>query len=459
MIPPSWHAADGESHDLRSSTSYPSEAIAATADSPIPLHRRNLRLIDSAGVRLAAAGGAVLLASLGAVIAQTPFVLTAAFLSTAAVVTRLQFVLPPGWVIVVLLYVIAPLGALLREIDAVGLVLVLALAAVMPFVVATAVGHRRRVLPRLALLAPLASLALIAIASLTWSPTPEYGSDKTLLFVTTGIIPAAFVLVLRSATGRVGWTPIALGAMATAAATLIFADSNYPPTLFGTNPIWASRGVLLGALVVLFAPFPLVGKLVAVPVMIAAGLSTGSLGPLVGLGAGVIAGVLESLRQSGGRTGRAAIGWIGLAAGVFSVAAALVSGLADPLLASVYDDPNVDARAQYLAAAWEAFVEAPVFGIGVGGFAASGLAGGDYPHNLVAEVAVELGYVGLVLLLLWTALALRSAAGSGVMMAIVVGTLAFSLFSGHIGSNTEFWVCTALAIAGSPLLRSDRGAR
>ena len=64
------------------------------------------------------------------------------------------------------------------------------------------------------------------------------------------------------------------------------------------------------------------------------------------------------------------------------------------------------------------FLDAPLFGAGIGGFAGAG----EYPHNLVAEVAAELGFVGVLLLLLWFGLALRGAARSPVLVALVVST-------------------------------------
>ncbi len=129
----------------------------------------------------------------------------------------------------------------------------------------------------------------------------------------------------------------------------------------------------------------------------------------------------------------------------------LFAGLADPFLAGVLNDPNTEARAGYLRVLGPLFLDAPLFGAGIGGFAAAGA--GEYPHNLVAEVAAELGFVGVLLLLFWFGLALRGAARSPVLVTLVVSTSVFSLFSGSLASNPEFWMSTALAVAMSPIRR------
>ena len=74
-----------------------------------------------------------------------------------------------------------------------------------------------------------------------------------------------------------------------------------------------------------------------------------------------------------------------------------------------------------------------------------------YPHNLVAEIAVELGSIGLLAMLAWFGLALRGAARSPVLVALVVATAVYSLFSGNLAGNAEFWMFSALAVAAFPI--------
>ena len=54
----------------------------------------------------------------------------------------------------------------------------------------------------------------------------------------------------------------------------------------------------------------------------------------------------------------------------------------------------------------------------------------------------------------WLAFAVRGAAGSPILMALVVSTALFTLFSGSLASNAEFWLCSAFAVARFPLTRA-----
>ena len=120
----------------------------------------------------------------------------------------------------------------------------------------------------------------------------------------------------------------------------------------------------------------------------------------------------------------------------------------------VVDDPNVTSRASFLGAAASLFLQSPIFGVGIGGFAASGL--DLYPHNMIAEVAVELGSIGILLFLAWFILALRGAARSPMLVALVVATSVYALFSGSLAGNAEFWMFSALAVAKFPISNNRR---
>ena len=110
-------------------------------------------------------------------------------------------------------------------------------------------------------------------------------------------------------------------------------------------------------------------------------------------------------------------------------------------------------RAGFLEAAWRLFLSSPLLGVGIGGFASTGI--DQYPHNLIAEVGSELGVIGVLALAAWFGLALRGAARSPLLVALVVGTTAFSLFSGSLASNGEFWMFSALAVASLQLRKTS----
>jgi O-antigen ligase len=366
-------------------------------------------------------------------------------------------VLNPAWLIVAWLYLSGPIGILLSQAG-IGLsTAALLLMAPSPFVLAALV-IRPQSLARLLLLAPLLLLLLLAELSLGWSADPSYGVEKLTLWTLTSLLPAAFILVLAPGSAGVSWRLMGAVAFVYALGLLVFGASSalYPgrATLFDANPIWAARAAFVGALVVLFGPFPSVAKLGMAPVMILAGITTVSLGPAIGLVVGAWAGVAETLRCAGGADRRVVLGWAALALLTGLAVVVLLSGALDPMLARLASDTNTSSRATYLGAAGRLFLEAPALGIGIGGFAATGL--DLYPHNLVAEVASELGSVGIMALLAWLGLALCGAARSPALVALVIGTGTFTLFSGNLAGNAEFWMFSALAVAMLPTGGRDR---
>lgn len=119
---------------------------------------------------------------------------------------------------------------------------------------------------------------------------------------------------------------------------------------------------------------------------------------------------------------------------------------------------NVVSRMAYLEAAGSLFLRAPLTGVGIGGFAATGL--DLYPHNLLAEVAAELGIVGVLVLAGWFIMAFRAAAGSPVLVALLASAAVFTLFSGSLAGNSEFWIVSGLAIGASrSRIAADAAAR
>ena len=409
------------------------------------LSRREAILVVATGC-----AGAVL-AALPTLAIQLVVVLGAAIVTASMMMARAWRVLNPAWLIVAWLYLLGPLGSLLNQAG-VGLsTAALVLMAPGPFVVA-AVLRRPWSLERLVLLAPLGLLMALAGLSLWWSPDSAYGVDKLTLWILTGLLPATFILVLAPGSSSISWRLIAGVALLYALGLILFGGATPlnpgRATLFDANPIWAARAVFIGALVVLFGPFPLFAKLATAPVMILAGLTTVSLGPALGLVVGAWAGVSEALRCADRRDRRVVVGWAALLLISGIALVVMLSGALDPMLARLGVDPNASSRVNYLAAAGGLFLQAPILGVGIGGFAATGL--DFYPHNMVAEVGSELGSLGILFLLAWVGLALRGAARSPIVVALVVATIVFSLASGNLAGNTEFWMFSALAVSMLP---------
>jgi O-antigen ligase len=432
---------------LRCSRILRARRYAAAAPSP-----RDAFLVGASG------GAAAIVAVLLTLAMQVAIVLGAAVLTAIMMMARAGRVLNPALLIVAWLYLLGPIGSLLSQAG-IGLsTFALLVMAPSPFVLA-ALAMRPQSLARLLLLAPLLLLLLLAGLSLGWSADPPYGVEKLTLWTLTGLLPAAFILVLAPGSSGVSWRLIGAAAFVYALGLLVFGASSalYPgrAIVFDTNPIWEARAAFVGALVVLFGPFPSVAKLGMAPVMILAGLTTVSLGPAIGLVVGAWAGVAETLRCAGGADRRVALGWVALVLLTGLAVVVLLSGALDPMLAHVANDPNVGSRSTYLVAAGRLFVQAPLLGVGIGGFASTGL--DLYPHNLIAEVASELGSIGILVLLAWFGMALRGASRSPVLVALVAATGSFALFSGNLAGNQEFWMFSALAVAMFPI--GGRGAK
>jgi O-antigen ligase len=352
---------------------------------------------------------------------------------------------------------VGPLGGIVRGLGfGVSTVALLVLAPV-PFVI-FALLQRPDSRRRLVLIAPFALLVLLAGVSLLWSPSPGPGVEKLAVLVLTGLIPAAFLLVLTRAAAEISWPLIVIAALFSAVALIALGEYSplYPDRLsvFGDNPIWTARAAFIGAIVLLFGPFPWLARLLGVPVLVVAGVLTASLGPAVGLVFGSLAGVVVALHQASRANRRVLPVAVGLGAlfgiALVAIVADVFSGSSSSIFSRLFvNDPNVAGRASFLAVAVPMFLGAPLQGVGIGGFAASGLSA--YPHNLVAEIAAELGVLGLLAYASWLALALRGALRSPLLTALVVATTLFSLFSGSIASNVEFWLFTAVAVALVPI--------
>ena len=418
----------------------------------------------------AVAVGAAALA--GAVVAAMPstafqlaLVIGLAACVLAVVLARQGTLLNPVLVLVGVLYLVGPIGTLVREAGLGLSTLVLMIGVATPFVLAAA-ARSSTVLGSLPALAPLAGLVLLAAASLAWSEDPAYGLQKLSVWIIGGLVPAGFVFVLRVVIGGVSWPALLVVAGASAVALIVFGGTTpeYPDrvTLFGDNPIWTARAAFIGALVALFGPFPRTVRALAVPVLLVAGLLTVSLGPLLGFVVGTWTGAVVAIRSPERRAGPRQAGWItlGFVTGVAILvlfADAVFGGDRSLLGRAILADPNVVGRTILLDTAISQFVESPVQGVGLGGFAARGIL--EYPHNLVAEVAAELGVVGLAMLLSWAALAVRGAAGSPLLGALLAATGVYALFSGSVASNAEFWMISALAVASTARRAAPGSAR
>lgn len=408
-------------------------------------------------VALAIGAGIAVLPTSGAQLTALGAVLLGVATTVLALARR---TLNAVWVIVVALLLIDPLGLVATQL-ALPISIVLVISGLpVPFAL-IGLWQDATARVRLARIAPLVALVALAAVSLVWSADAVDGFRKLGLWVLLGVVPAGAILILASPARPPAWPTLVLAAGAFAVALLLFGTTDIYPgrlTFEGGNPIWMARATFLGALVAAFAPGHRAVRAAALVPLLVAGLMTNSLGPTLGLVLGAGAGAFEAIRIAPARGGRT---WLRLSA--LGVVVAMGTALALAVVADtpehltpLFEDPNVTSRAQYLGAAMDMFLSAPLLGAGFGGFSSLGLAD-TYPHNIFFEIGAELGVLGLALLVTWLVAAFRAAARSPVLVALLVATTVYALFSGNVSGNTELWTISALCIALAGRGRSIAG--
>jgi O-antigen ligase len=404
---------------------------------------------ERALVLAGACGIGMALSALPSLASQVAVALAAGLAFVTLATARFNWVLNASWIVVASLYLAGPLGSVLAGYN-IDLSIVLAIVvSFVPFAL-VALAIRRDSRRRLLILSPLAVLLLLGLASLAWSPNAAYGSGKLVIWLITGLIPASFVVILVAAGGTIAWRPIVVAAALTALGVILFGQAlpGYPGrlTLFDANPIWEARALFIGVVVAALIPMPMSLRLALVGAMVYAGLLTVSRAPALGCVFGVCAGGMEILRHLDWRDRRVKLAWAALGL-IVALGVTILLGLLDQVstvFSTLLADPDVSSRLTFYGEGARLFSMAPVAGIGIGGFAATGL--DLYPHNLVIEIGAELGVLGLAAAGAWLLLAIRGASGSPVLVGLVVATAFFSLFSGSLASNSEFWLCSALAV-------------
>lgn len=231
-------------------------------------------------------------------------------------------------------------------------------------------------------------------------------------------------------------------------------------TIDGMNPIWLARSfALAGVCLFLFPTQSNIVKLLGLTLVIAGILPTGSRGPLLSL---IMTLVVWSVVRSGRVGGRAVI--VVVVAGVLVISAFLFAGDDIETTLNSYFSRGQhqgfveeSGRPQIFSLAANDFLSAPVVGVGLGVFGRSSghfskdLFGktsskqGLHPHNIVLEILTELGMLGMILAVIalrpgkWL-LDLRNPYFYPFLL-----TVAFSMSSGDITTNTGVIIFGTLA--------------
>lgn len=326
-----------------------------------------------------------------------------------------------------------------------------------------------------------AALALLMFARLTASASPDYGSLKTKLFLLQNVLflLAGIVIAQRRRTFDV-YLLLSL-VLATMSALLLLyrlaqgeahavfdsrftISSNEGPIQFGRQ---SAEGLIIGTYALLAVRPGTLRKiaLVATPLLGVALVAAGSRGPVLGAIVGLV--VLLSLAL----TDRASRSRLLLLAGCGIVAALLVGQLLPgqsisrslSFLTGSGSGLSSNGRSALWSQAYSLFRDHPLFGIGTGGFfAANGVE--HYPHNLLLEVAAELGVLGLALVIAFLAATVvrlvrswRFSVGPdrlrvAVIAALFAAATTNALFSADIQENPSVWLTAGFAV-GLSLIR------
>jgi O-antigen ligase len=324
----------------------------------------------------------------------------------------------------------------------------------------------------LGLAAPLVVIGIALVASLAWTPAPEYGAEKAWKFVTLTLLAALAPLFLveeERDLRRYFWWTVAMAAL-TAVVTLAGPRASDGRLTIGIegNTIGIGHLLCTGAIILLLGALT---DLVPARVWALAG-SVGLVGVAAGVGSrGPLLSFVVALAATGAiwlaRVPRTVLPVLL----VVVAGAALVPFLSLPessgqRLGTAVADPvgalEADPRYTSFSQAARIIEQHPLLGIGTGGFQSVGALESppeDYPHNMVLEVWAELGLAVLVVLLasivvllsgLWTAAwRLPPSSPACGLLYLLIGVFLFNLFeamlTGDLNENRTFWGVFGLA--------------
>ncbi len=319
-------------------------------------------------------------------------------------------------------------------------------------------------------------LAAWAATSLLWTRNVQYGFDKLGTFVALGMIPG--VVAAAFAGGKRSWSPALVGGLLFAGLTLTQGTYQLDGRLSieGNNPIWVARSCLMAASIAVWAPScSMLLRLVTASVTIYVALMTGSRGPLTSfVTAPILVWTWEALNHR-------AVMSRSLLKRLVLLVLLVEAAVAFALLKGAHDVPEGSARRQVLSRlqpnqslaedpalierralrerAFELFVDAPLWGAGIGGNAPLGQI--EYPHLLPLEIASELGIVGLAIWLVAVAGGLARARHDRLLFILYLQAILYSMSSGDLSANemVVLFSCLGGATAAASGHPAPTGAR
>jgi O-antigen ligase len=309
---------------------------------------------------------------------------------------------------------------------------------------------------------------IYSIVSLGWASNDSLGFSKFQILLVHGVIPGIYTYLIYKKFKTFSWTSVLLFGLAFSILHHIYAiyTPQYPGrlTLPGGNPIFDARILFAAVTIALWGKnIPMLLRVATIGFGITSGIATQSRGPLMAL---IIANmfVLFYILYKKYKAGQLKIN-NSLKIGIFIllvIASFFAWNYKDQMQTVIGDsrfavlvnqnqlagDANFVGRKDLQTAALDKFMEHPFFGTGLGGDSVMGKF--YYPHNIVLEIASELGLVGITLWLIAFLYSCFAAKRSGVLLVLIIQAMISALFSGDYGFNYEYILIafTALALMG-----------
>jgi O-antigen ligase len=338
-------------------------------------------------------------------------------------------------------------------------------------------ANEHRLPMRLLLATPVLASLLLAVelvVRLSASQDSSYGSTKLKLFIlenVTMLVAGALIAQTRRHVDRLlSATLVIAGAsglillwrLSHGQAVAIY-DSRFTISV-QQNPIQLGRqsgdGLIIATYLVLAGSRSSRRAIAAimVPVLVITLLAAGSRGPVLGTFAGLVALFAVLAGDRSARRRIVATAALGLSAAFLVTQLLPGQSLSRSLsfLTGASSGLSSNGRSQLWSQAWHLFTAHPWLGIGTGSFAKFQPIV-DYPHNMLLESAVELGLLGLFLVVAfvvtsWLMLSrARRFLGAGetqtaAVIALFTSALVNAMFSGDIPTNASLWLYAGLGV-------------
>ncbi len=323
--------------------------------------------------------------------------------------------------------------------------------------------------------------AAVLAASYIYTSAPQYGGDKLIEFLTTGVLLffAPFVLFLQDSDFR-DFTITALVLALVFGAQQLFRSQQQISLVAGENTVHIGVGQLIGVALILIlsrSTFlrsrerPLVW--LSAVWLVAGLISAEARGPLISLIVALGTSLIIRRWQPMNVSAKVGLAKVGLAIGVLGVTIVLLAtywfrgpamskfrAKSTEVFQLAEGTSNLKGtagqRLYYYGYAMDAIADKPLLGWGIGGWSTFYWHQDDkhYPHNLLMEVGVEQGIAGLVVLafLLVTVFltvkrTIINTGRGGVFLIVLSYCLSLTMFSGDLDDNRFLWFWCGAALA------------